>query len=233
VGAPRLSIIVPVLDEQQLITAFLRHVREIAPDAELLVADGGSSDNTAALAAPLCDRLIRTTPGRAEQMNAGAAAAAGDVLWFVHADSMLPQNAVVELLHALRDEQLAGGCFSLAIARRELIYRVSDSLGNIGVRLFGITLGDHGIFCRRSAFEAAGGFPLLPILEDAEFYRRLRRVGKVRQLEPQITTSARTFERVGRYRTTFVYFLILALYVLRVPVPLLHRIYLRLHARRS
>jgi hypothetical protein len=106
---------------------------------------------------------------------------------------------------------------------------VSDSLGNIGVRIFGFALGDHGIFCRRSAFLAAGRYPLEPILEDAELYRGLARVGRMVQLRDKIVTDPRTFERSGRYRTTALYFLILALYVSGVPIRGLNRIYRRFH----
>jgi hypothetical protein len=123
----------------------------------------------------------------------------------------------------------AGGCFSLRYPRSELIYRVGDSLGNLGVRIFGLALGDHGIFCGRAAFFAAGGYPNVPILEDAELYRRLRGVGEMRQLPDEIVSDPRAFEKCGRYRTTAWYFLILALYVIGVPIRRLNKIYRRFH----
>ena len=106
---------------------------------------------------------------------------------------------------------------------------MSDSLGNVGVRIFGFALGDHGIFCRRSAFLAVGHYPIEPILEDAELYRRLGRVGGMLQLRDKIVTDPRTFEKSGRYRTTALYLLILALYVLGVPIRGLNKIYRRFH----
>ena len=118
----------------------------------------------------------------------------------------------------------------MEIPRRELIYRISDQIGNAGVQVFRIALGDHGIFCRRAAFEAIGGYPDVPILEDAELYRKLSRIGGVKQLKPRIISSARTYERLGRYSTTATYFLILALYILRVPISSLHKLYRRFHA---
>ncbi|MFL6531412.1 MAG: TIGR04283 family arsenosugar biosynthesis glycosyltransferase [Chthoniobacterales bacterium] len=229
--APSLSVIVPVLNESELVSPFLEHVRTIAPQAELIVVDGGSSDGTPDLAAGFCDRLLRTQRGRAKQMNAGAASALGEVFWFLHVDSQLPRDAIEAIERCLTNPEIAGGCFRLEMPRRELTYRVTDALGNFGVDLFRIALGDHGIFCRRSAFDKIGGYPDVPILEDAELYRNLGKVGDVKQLKPAIRTSARSFERVGRYRTTTTYAAILALYVVGVPIPLLHKVYLRLHRR--
>jgi hypothetical protein len=160
-------------------------------------------------------------------MNAGAAIARGEVFWFLHADSQAPADSIVRIAAALSDPRVAGGCFRLRYPRRELIYRVSDSLGNIGVNVFGFSLGDHGIFCRRSAFQQAQGYPDVPILEDAELYRRLRGQGRVVQLNAEIISDPRTFEAHGRYWTTAVYFSILALYVLGVPIRTLNGIYRR------
>jgi rSAM/selenodomain-associated transferase 2 len=221
------SIIIPVLNEGAILAEFLRHLRERAPGCELIVVDGGSTDGTPE-AASEADRMVHSERGRAAQMNAGAAAARGDVLWFLHADSRVPEGAVAALEAALADESVAGGCFRLRIPRPELIYRLSDSLGNLGVDLFRIALGDHGIFCRRTAFEAAGGYPPVPLMEDAELYRRLRRQGRVRQLPLHIETSPRRYQRHGPYRTTLLYAAILILYALRVPPPALFRLYRRL-----
>jgi rSAM/selenodomain-associated transferase 2 len=223
------SVIVPVLNEAALIGAFLRRVRNLDRELEIIVVDGASVDESVSIARPLADRVIVAPRGRASQMNAGAALARGEILWFLHADSTTPANAAEKIRTALADPQNAGGCFSLRYPRREWIYRVSDSLGNIGVRIFGFALGDHGIFCRRSAFLAVGHYPIEPILEDAELYRRLGRVGLMVQLSDKIMTDPRTFERSGRYRTTALYFLILALYVLGVPIRRLNKIFRRFH----
>jgi rSAM/selenodomain-associated transferase 2 len=224
-----ISIVVPVLNEATLIRDFLERVRTLDAALEIIVVDGGSSDNTVAIARPLADRLINAPRGRASQMNAGAAIARGDVLWFLHADLQPPPNSVAQIRMALADSKIVGGCFSLRYPRREWIYRVSDALGNRGVNVFGFALGDHGIFCRRDRFRRAGGYPLVPILEDAELYRRLARTGRMIQLREEIVSDPRTFESCGRYRTTAVYFLILLLYVASVPVSVLNRIYRRFH----
>ena len=227
----RLSIIVPVLNEAALIGPFLTHLRARAPNAEVIVVDGGSEDNTCAIAEPLADTLISAPRGRASQMNAGAAVATGDILWFLHADSTLPRDPVDDIWSALNDPDTAGGCFRLRLPSRKLIYRVSDSLGNLGVQIFGFALGDHGIFCRRPAFQRAGGYPNVPILEDAEIYCRLQREGRMRQLHSRIISSPRAYQKWGPCRTTAVYFCILVFYVLGVPIRLLHPIYLMLQGR--
>lgn len=228
-GPPFLSVIIPALNEAPLIAEFLRQARRLGDSIELIVVDGGSTDGTPRIAMPLADKVILAQRGRASQMNAGAAIARGEVLWFLHADSSPPANAVDKIRAALSDPRNAGGCFSLRYPRPEWIYRVSDALGNIGVKVFGFALGDHGIFCRRCAFRAAGSYPIAPILEDAELYRALARGGRMVQLRDEIVSDPRAFERGGRYRTTGWYFTILALYVLGVPIPRLNKIYRRFH----
>lgn len=230
-SVPVISIIVPVFNEAALIGPFLAHLRERAPRAEVIVVDGASQDGTRSIAEPLADRLISAPRSRASQMNAGAAVATGDVLWFLHADSTLPDNAVRDIWSALNDPEMAGGCFRLRLPSREMIYRVSDSIGNLGVQVFGFALGDHGIFCRRTAFEKSGGYPDVPILEDAEIYRRLARIGRMRQLRSEIISSPRSYQQWGPYRTTADYFCILVLYVLEVPIQILHPFYQHLASR--
>ncbi len=222
-----LSVIVPVLNEAALVGEFLRRVRALDPGLEIIVVDGGSSDGTETIARPFADQVIAAPPGRASQMNAGAAQARGEILWFLHADCEAPREAVAEIEALLSESPYVGGCFRLRYPRLEPVYRVSDSLGNFGVDLFGFALGDHGIFCRRAVFEKIGGYPIVPILEDAELYCRLRRRGRMRQLRPRIISSPRTFERNGRYRTTLTYFLILFLYVCGARIEFLNRIYRR------
>lgn len=228
---PVISIIVPVLDEAMLIGRFIAHLRVRAPGAEIIVVDGGSRDGTRSIAAALADVLISAPRGRASQMNAGAALARADILWFLHTDSLLPHDAVRDMWSALNNTDVVGGCFRLRLPSRKVIYRVSDSLGNLGVQVFGFALGDHGIFCRRNAFEKSGGYPDVPILEDAEIYRALARQGRMRQLRAELISSPRSYQKWGPYRTTAIYFLILTLYVLGLPIRLLHPLYQHLAGR--
>ena len=229
--APGISIIVPVLDEAALIGPFLAHLRVRASGAEIIVVDGESRDGTRSIAGPLADMLSNAPRGRASQMNAGAALATGEILWFLHADSILPHDAVRDIMSALNDPGMAGGCFRLRLPSKEMIYRISDSVGNLGVQVFGFALGDHGIFCRRATFEKSGGYPDVPILEDAEIYRRLGRNGRMRQLRAEIISSPRSYQRWGPYRTTAIYFCILVLYVLGVPIRFLNPLYRHLARR--
>lgn len=229
---PVISIIVPVFNEAVLIGPFLEHVRTVASDAEVIVVDGGSEDGTPELCAGLVDQIIMTECGRARQMNAGANIAQGDVFWFLHVDSIIPPNAPDEINKLVREESNAGGCFRLRFPGHEWIYRVSDSLGNLGVQIFGFALGDHGIFCRKAFFHQVGGFPEIPLMEDAEFYRALRRHGRMRQSRLEIVGNQRRYEQLGPYRTTFFYAVILILYVVRSPMRILVAVYERLlHGR--
>ena len=226
---PAVSVIVPILNEAGLLRDFLLRVRSLDAGLEIIVVDGGSSDGSISIAQSLADQVVVGRTGRASHMNVGAAIARGEAFWFLHADSSPPSNAVEKIRATLSRGERAGGCFSLRYPRSEWIYRVSDSLGNVGVRIFGLALGDHGLFCGRAAFFAVGGYPIVPILEDAELYRRLRRVGDMRLLPDEIVSDPRAFEKCGRYRTTAWYFLILALYVLGVPILKLNKIYRRFH----
>ena len=226
---PFVSIIVPVLNESALIRAFLEHLHAVAPGAEIVVVDGGSDDGTPELSAGLADHVLKTSRGRARQMNAGARVARGEVFWFLHADSVIPPNALEEIAKILHKDSNAGGCFRLRLPGREWIYRVSDSLGNVGVEVFGFALGDHGIFCRRRVFFRAGGFPEVPLMEDAEFYRSLRRCGGTCQLRLAIVGSQRRYEQLGPYRTTLYYVIILGLYLFGARMSTLMTAYWRLN----
>jgi rSAM/selenodomain-associated transferase 2 len=224
----KISIIVPVLNEGEGLRPFLEHLRERAPSAELILINAAGSENVPESVAELCDRVVTSRRGRASQMNTGTNAASGDVFWFVHADCQIPRGCLEEITRTLQDREVVGGCFRIRFARRNLIYRVSDTGGNLAVELFGRCYGDHGIFCRREEFLAVGGYPDIPLLEDAEFYRLLRQRGPTRQLPSKIVPSPRRYEEIGPYRLSATYVLLSALYILRVPIPLLARLYDRL-----
>jgi rSAM/selenodomain-associated transferase 2 len=223
-----ISIIVPVLDEDALIREFLEHLRERASAAEIILVHSVDSEDVQEQTAGLADRVIASARGRGVQMNAGAAVAGGGAFWFVHADCRVPHGCLKLITRVLEDPRIMGGCFRISFPRRELIYRVSDLGGNLAVELFGRCYGDHGIFCRREVFMAVGGYPDVPLLEDAEFYRRIRRRGRTRQLSSKIITSPRRYEEIGPYRLTASYTLLSLLYVWHVPIPILAWIYDRL-----
>ena len=220
------SIIVPVFNEAPLIRPFLQHLRERAPGAEVIVADGGSTDGTAHLAADLCDRLVQSQRSRARQMNSGADAAHGEILWFVHADAELPLECLDEIARIMHDSNVVGGYFRIRLPTG-LVYRLTDSFAHYAGILLRMRCGDHGIFCRRTAFVDVGGFPKLPLMEDVEFFRRLRDHGRVVYSRKRIVVSPRRYETVGRARLTFAYGLIAMLYIFGTPLSALARIYQR------
>lgn len=228
-----ISIVVPVLNEESLVRQFLIHLRLRAPGAEVIVVDGGSTDGTREVAGPLCDQLVISKPGRARQLNDGARAAHGNVLWFLHADSELPAGCLAEIHHALADRKMAGGYFRIRLPDTHAIYRLTDSFAHYAGILLRIRCGDHGFFCRRSMFFQSGGFPEVPLMEDVEFYRTMHHFGGVTAVGKRIRTSVRRYEQSGRIRVTLAYGLIALLYALRVPIRVLAKIYARTCARSS
>jgi rSAM/selenodomain-associated transferase 2 len=222
----QLSIIVPVFNEAPLIRRFLGHLRERAPGAEIIVADGGSTDGTADLAAGFCDRLVESQRSRARQMNAGARAARGDILWFVHADVELPLQCLDEIGRIMENANVVGGYFRIRLPRA-LVYRLTDSFAHYAGILLRMRCGDHGIFCRRIAFVDVGGFPTVPLMEDVEFFRGLHRCGRVVHSEKRIVVSPRRYEAIGRARLTFAYGFIATLYIFGVSPSMLASIYKR------
>lgn len=229
----RLSVIVPVLNEEGVLRRFLQQLRERAPGVELIVVDGGSTDNSFTIAQELSDKAAESPRGRAAQMNAGAKLATGDVLWFLHADSAISISAAQHIEAVMRNPQLVGGCFRLHIDSPRWIYRIRDAIGNLLVDLTSIALGDRGFFCRRETFFEVGGFPEIAILEDAEFYRKIKRLGLVVQLNETIGTSPRRYEKLGPATTMLFYALIMLLYVARVPMNVLERMVRAYMRRRS
>jgi len=172
------SIIVPVFNEAPLMRPFLQHLRERAPEAEIIVADGGSTDGTDRFANGLCDRLVESERGRAMQMNAGARVAHGDIFWFVHVDAEVPPGSLDEIRSIMNNPKVAGGFFRIRLPRG-WVYRITDSFAHYAGLLLRMRCGDHGIFCRRTAFVDIGGFAEVPLMEDVEFFRRLRGSGRV------------------------------------------------------
>src|SRR6266536_3922318 len=220
------SIIVPVFDEAPLIRPFLRHLRERAPEAEIIVADGGSSDGTPELAKNFCDQLVTSKPNRAVQMNLGAGGASGDVLWFVHVDAEGTQKCLSEISRMLDNPTAVGGFFRIRLPPAP-VYRLTDSFAHYAGVLLRMRCGDHGIFCRRTAFREVGGFPEVPLMEDVEFFRRLRHCGRVICSPKRIVVSPRRYAEIGRTRLTFAYGLIATLYTFGVPLSVLAQIYQR------
>ena len=200
-----LSIIVPVLDEGEVIASTLNGLAELrALGVEVIVVDGGSRDATVERARPHADCVLAAPRGRASQMNAGAARASGDVFLSLHADTRLPADAEHVVLNGLQRSGRAWGRFDLEIEGRHPLLPLIAWLMNLRSRLTGIATGDQAIFVRRKAFDDADGFPLLPLMEDIALCRRLKRVGRPLCLHQRVVTSGRRWERKGTVRTVLL-----------------------------
>jgi rSAM/selenodomain-associated transferase 2 len=201
---PALSIIVPVLNEAKGIEAALAALAPLrARGAQVIVADGSSQDGTAALARPWADRVLDAPRGRARQMNSGARDATGEILLFLHADTLLPPDADEIIRKAIR----AGadwGRFDVCISGRPWMLRVVAELMNRRSRWTGIATGDQAIFVRRNVFERIGGFTDQPLMEDVEFSARLRRIAAPACLRDRVVTSGRRWEARGVWHTIFL-----------------------------
>ena len=225
------SIIVPVLNEALLLRPFLAHLRQRAAGAEIVVADGGSSDDTVEVVPGSCDQLVVSERNRAIQMNTGARAAHGDTLWFVHVDAEVPWGCLDEIERILADPNVAGGFFRIRLPQAS-IYRLTDSFAHYAGILLRMRCGDHGIFCRRTTFLDVGGFPEVPLMEDVEFFRLLRRRGRVICSQKRILASPRRYETIGPVRLTLAYGFITVLYIFGIPLSKLASIYERTCCKR-
>ena len=221
----RLSIVVPVLDETAVIGAALEALRPLRERGhEVIVSDGGSTDGTRERAAGDADRVLAAPRGRARQMNAGAEVAIGDVFVFLHADTKLPPEADRAVFEALGDRP-GWGSFPVRLSGVHPAFRVIERMISLRSRLSGIATGDQAIFVARDLFRAVGGFTDLPLLEDVELCRRLRRiVPPVRPRAPAVTSSRR-WEAGGIARTTALMWWIRGAYALGVSPDRLARHY--------
>jgi rSAM/selenodomain-associated transferase 2 len=200
----RVSVIVPCLDEAAGIVAALAALAPLRGRGhEVIVVDAGS-DGTGDLARPLADQVLRAPRGRAVQMNHGAAAASGDLLLFLHADTRLPEGADRSIVEGLARSGRAWGRFDVRLSGRHPLLRVVERFMSWRSRLTGIATGDQGIFVVRALFEAAGGFPEIALMEDIALSERLGRAGRPLCLRETVLTSSRRWEESGIARTVLL-----------------------------
>ena len=219
-----ISIIVPALDEAEGIEACLAPLQALrARGAEVIVVDGGSRDATRALAAPLADAVLESVRGRARQMNEGAALARGEVLLFLHADTLLPEGADHAIARAMK--RTPWGRFDVAITGTDPLLAVVAATMNLRSRLSGIATGDQAIFVRRDEFRAAGGFPEIPLMEDVALCKRLKGIARPACLRERVVTSGRRWERRGTLRTILLMWRLRLAYALGVDPRRLARRY--------
>ena len=219
----KISVIMPILNEAKILEKTLSQLQSALKSHELIVVDGGSTDDSVGIAEKY-GRVITSEQGRAKQLNAGAAAATGDILIFLHADIWLELGALAAVVAALSSDYVGGG-FRQKIDGKCFLYRLIEMVGNLRGKYLKVFYGDSGIFLTRTDFEKIGGFPDVPILEEMEFSRNLRRLGKTTLLAPYIHISPRRWEASGIVRTTLNNWLITLLYFLGVSPKKLARLY--------
>jgi rSAM/selenodomain-associated transferase 2 len=201
------SIIIPVLNESQSLPACLAVLQPLRNRAEIIVADGGSTDDTVSIASGLADRVIRTRKGRALQMNAGAEQAKGDMLLFLHADTVLPDDALALIAQRLA-EGGQWGRFDIRLQGRPIMLKVIAWMMNRRSRLTGIATGDQAIFVTRQAFFSIGGYPEIALMEDIALSKRLKTIGPPVCLAAKVTSSGRRWETFGVWRTILLMWLL-------------------------
>jgi rSAM/selenodomain-associated transferase 2 len=211
---PALCIVIPVLDEAQTLAPRLRALQGFRQrGVRVVVVDGGSQDETLAIARAHADLALLAPRGRASQMNVGAAACPADVMLFLHADTELPDNADVLVRHATLGPS-AWGRFDVRIASSRPLLRIVAGMMNRRSRWTGIATGDQALFVRHDLFVSVGGFPDLPLMEDIALSRLLKRHGPPACLPERVTTSARRWEHHGVWRTIFLMWRLRAAYFL-------------------
>ena len=220
----KVSIIVPTLNEAQGLTETLTQIQQLSP-YELVVSDGGSHDCTLKIAEEFTEHVVKGSAGRALQMNAGARVATGDIFLFLHADSRIEPASYEKMLHSLGNSEKIGGAFSLYIDSDKWSLRLITQLANLRSKYFGIAYGDQAFFVKNSTFQQMNGFTELPICEDSDFFKRLRKFGPVILLKDKAFTSSRRWLKEGVWFTTLRNILIATLFELGFPPRILTKWY--------
>ncbi|MBD1881538.1 TIGR04283 family arsenosugar biosynthesis glycosyltransferase [Coleofasciculus sp. FACHB-T130] len=223
--AARISIIIPVLNEAaDTIRSTLASVRNVK-NVEVIVVDGGSQNETVALVQSWGVKVLSSAAGRACQMNAGATAATGDILLFLHADTSLPLGFEKLVPLTLAQSGTVAGAFELKINSPMRSLRLVERMVNWRSRFFSLPYGDQAIFLKASVFHDIGGFPDLPIMEDFELIRCLRRLGRIAIVPTPVLTSARRWHKLGVLKTTLINQIVILGYFLGVPSSHLVKFY--------
>ncbi|MGL4727827.1 MAG: TIGR04283 family arsenosugar biosynthesis glycosyltransferase [Bosea sp. (in: a-proteobacteria)] len=198
-----ISTIIPALNEAASMERFLFELRAIASNIEIILADGGSTDATTRIASRFCNAVVSSDPGRARQMNAGAARASGDVLLFLHADTRLPPNFEA-LIHDAISAGADWGRFDVRIEGRSRLLPMIAAMMNWRSKLTRIATGDQAMFMTRSSFEQVGGFPDQRLMEDIEMSKRLKRLSKPACLAVPVMTAGRRWDEKGALPTIWL-----------------------------
>ena len=214
---------IPVLNEEKTIQRTIKMLEELEGDREVVFVDGGSTDGTTRLI-PAHYKQVKSPKGRALQMNAGAKYATGEILLFLHSDSLLGADSLHRIAECIK-AGYDGGCFAMMFSTRGFMLNTISFLSNLRVRLLRVMFGDQCIFVKKDVFESLGGFPEIQLMEDLEFSLKLRRHGKIKQLRAKVITSARRFEKNGILRTMLLMHKLKILYFMGVSPEKLNRMY--------
>ncbi len=219
-GDPTISIVIPAIHEEGSINEAIGRIRALplGSSAEIVVVDGSPDAGTAKAVRDTAVRCLTTPRGRGRQMNEGAAVATGDVLLFLHADTSLPPDGLRSIATMMRGDYFSAAAFDLAIDSRGAAFRIIERVASIRSRLTGIPYGDQAIFVRRDCFSALGGFGDIPIMEDVDLMRRIKKKGgRIGFIDEKVKTSARRWQREGIVRCTCRNWAIMLLYLLGTP----------------
>ena len=191
-----ISIIIPTLNEENVIQTFLQQLQQFRTQGhEVIVVDGGSSDRTVSVATELSDKVINSESGRAVQMNNGASQSRNDILWFLHADTVISDQSVVQIQQAINKSNW--GRFNVKLSGSNILFRLIEFMMNIRSCLTGVATGDQGIFVKRKTFESVGCFSNLPLMEDIDLSKKLIKISKPACIKNTLITSSRRWEERG------------------------------------
>lgn len=209
------SIIIPVLNEENAIQVLLQQLQIYRQQGhEVIVVDGGSTDKSISISEALADKALISAQGRAIQMNIGAEVASHDILWFLHADTQLPENLIKPIQQALIDKDW--GRFNIKLSGSNSLFRIIEKMINLRSCFVGIATGDQGIFVKREIFKRVKGYSNLPLMEDVSLSKKLKKISKAACLKEQLVTSSRRWEENGVLSTVLLMWKLRFLYWLGV-----------------